>query len=110
MIIPHWAVAGAKVVCIYSGPWLRLDINNFIEDGPVFMQIYTIAKEVFWINKSPAMHLKELNPDYEIHLYNRNGKTLSFQPLISLDEVQTVEIERTLFIERKPKIPQHVSK
>lgn len=43
--LPHWAVKGAQVVCIWDQPWLntrRERLHPFFV--PKFMQTYTIAE------------------------------------------------------------------
>jgi hypothetical protein len=98
MNIPHWAVLNTKVVSIHDKQWFRFDTRKLIEDGPVFMQIYTI-KKAYMEGNNPVVLLKEINPEYEVHLYDRNGR-LSFQPVISLEDYQSLEIERTIFHEK----------
>lgn len=100
--IPPWCHRGAEVVCVTSKPWYNMwtgaPLRAYV---PQFMHTYHVDR-VFTHQqlKIIGIALDEL-PHQIWTLYNQETGQLKFQPVIKLDSKTELEVERSLFRERK---------
>ena len=104
MSIPHWAVKGAKVVCV-DGDFPYCTLKNLPTEGAV----YTVRETCVHPSGAPALRLEEVrnDPAQYIEAFEEGWLKLSrFRPLITRTLEQDVAQFRDLLADNPTRVPE----